>query len=78
MLGINQSFPATGTSSGSPSGTWHYDESSECEHVSIQEAACYRTERTQEVVLPTTPSMGGGCTTINVPELAKNEEDVSQ
>ena len=40
-------------SAGSQHGACHYSESSECAHVSINEVACYRTERTLIVVLPT-------------------------
>ena len=51
----------------------HYDESSECAHVSINEEACYRTERTLMGCTDPPIIEGGSVHPISVLEFTKNE-----
>ena len=52
--------------------TCHYDESSDCAHVSINEIACYRTERTLMRCVDL-PFLRGSVHPNSVLELTKNE-----
>ena len=51
---------------------FHYDESSECAHVSINEVVCYRTERTL-MGCAELPLLRGSVHPISVLELTNNE-----